>query len=64
MKRLLTFYLYNFIITILTAWDQSTGRVGRPVPCCDIKLVSWEEGMYYVCHMTKFKISVINSVLY
>ena len=29
-------------------WDQSTGRVGRPVPCVDIRLESWEEGNYTV----------------
>ncbi|GMG98760.1 hypothetical protein Nepgr_000600 [Nepenthes gracilis] len=28
-------------------WDDSTvGRVGPPLPCCYIKLVSWEEGGY------------------
>jgi long-chain acyl-CoA synthetase len=28
-------------------WDDiSVGRVGPPVPCCYIKLVSWEEGNY------------------
>ncbi|KAK3034012.1 hypothetical protein RJ639_033297 [Escallonia herrerae] len=26
--------------------DTSVGRVGPPVPCCFIKLVSWEEGGY------------------
>lgn len=34
--------------TLSHAWDQSTGRVGRPIPCCDIKLVSWEEGGYTI----------------
>ncbi|XP_021724438.1 long chain acyl-CoA synthetase 8-like [Chenopodium quinoa] len=28
-------------------WDDTTvGRVGPPLPCCYIKLVSWEEGGY------------------
>ncbi|KAK2986447.1 hypothetical protein RJ640_011885 [Escallonia rubra] len=26
--------------------DTSVGRVGPPIPCCFIKLVSWEEGGY------------------
>ncbi|CAO2812902.1 unnamed protein product [Amaranthus hypochondriacus] len=30
-----------------TEWDDVTvGRVGPPLPCCYIKLVSWEEGGY------------------
>ncbi|CAM8888073.1 unnamed protein product [Rhodiola kirilowii] len=28
--------------------DPSVGRVGPPLPCCYIKLVSWEEGGYLV----------------
>ncbi|KAJ4827255.1 Long chain acyl-CoA synthetase 8 [Turnera subulata] len=28
--------------------DTSVGRVGPPLPCCYIKLVSWEEGGYTV----------------
>lgn len=28
--------------------DPSVGRVGPPLPCCYIKLVSWEEGGYTV----------------
>uniref|UniRef100_A0A3Q7J3N7 AMP-dependent synthetase/ligase domain-containing protein n=1 Tax=Solanum lycopersicum TaxID=4081 RepID=A0A3Q7J3N7_SOLLC len=28
--------------------DPSVGRVGPPVPCCYIKLISWEEGGYTV----------------
>ncbi|XP_051114945.1 long chain acyl-CoA synthetase 8 [Andrographis paniculata] len=28
--------------------DQSVGRVGPPLPCCYIKLVSWEEGGYTI----------------
>ncbi|KAH8489685.1 hypothetical protein H0E87_025058 [Populus deltoides] len=32
-----------------TEWDDpSMGRVGPPLPCCYIKLVSWEEGGYTV----------------
>eukprot|EP00111_Clytia_hemisphaerica_P010153 TCONS_00029670-protein len=34
--------------TLCNAWDQSTGRVGRPIPCCQIKLESWDEGGYTV----------------
>lgn len=30
-------------------WDDTTvGRVGPPLPCCYIKLVSWEEGGYTI----------------
>ncbi|XP_078171188.1 long chain acyl-CoA synthetase 8-like isoform X2 [Carex rostrata] len=32
-----------------TEWDDTTvGRVGPPLPCCYIKLVSWEEGGYTI----------------
>uniref|UniRef100_A0A6M2EHI4 AMP-dependent synthetase/ligase domain-containing protein n=1 Tax=Populus davidiana TaxID=266767 RepID=A0A6M2EHI4_9ROSI len=32
-----------------TEWDDpSVGRVGPPLPCCYVKLVSWEEGGYTV----------------
>ncbi len=27
---------------------MSTGRVGAPLGCCDIRLVNWEEGNYTV----------------
>ena len=46
-----------------TAWDQSTGRVGRPIPCCRIKLVSWEEGIY-ILFMAMIHSSVVMVVLY
>ncbi|KAK3132467.1 hypothetical protein QOZ80_6AG0522210 [Eleusine coracana subsp. coracana] len=30
-------------------WDDSSvGRVGPPLPCCSVKLVSWEEGGYTI----------------
>uniref|UniRef100_A0A8D2QGW8 long-chain-fatty-acid--CoA ligase n=1 Tax=Zonotrichia albicollis TaxID=44394 RepID=A0A8D2QGW8_ZONAL len=28
-------------------WDYTTGRVGAPLVCCEIKLMNWEEGGYY-----------------
>ncbi|KAK4343360.1 hypothetical protein RND71_036454 [Anisodus tanguticus] len=28
--------------------DPSVGRVGPPIPCCYIKLISWEEGGYTI----------------
>ncbi|AQK57124.1 Long chain acyl-CoA synthetase 8 [Zea mays] len=32
-----------------TEWDDtSVGRVGPPLPCCYVKLVSWEEGGYKI----------------
>ncbi|XP_066338985.1 long chain acyl-CoA synthetase 8-like [Miscanthus floridulus] len=32
-----------------TEWDDtSVGRVGPPLPCCYVKLVSWEEGGYRI----------------
>ncbi|KAG8640443.1 long chain acyl-CoA synthetase 8 [Manihot esculenta] len=32
-----------------SGWDDtSVGRVGPPLPCCYIKLVSWEEGGYKI----------------
>lgn len=34
--------------TLCEAWDQSTGRVGRPVGSAEVKLESWEEGGYTV----------------
>ncbi|XP_006012761.1 long-chain-fatty-acid--CoA ligase 3a [Latimeria chalumnae] len=33
--------------TISEVWDYSTGRVGAPLVCCEIKLKDWEEGGYY-----------------
>ncbi|OCT80976.1 long-chain-fatty-acid--CoA ligase 3 isoform X1 [Xenopus laevis] len=33
--------------TITEVWDFSTGRVGAPLVCCEIKLKNWEEGGYY-----------------
>ncbi|XP_002163162.2 long-chain-fatty-acid--CoA ligase 4 isoform X1 [Hydra vulgaris] len=32
--------------TVCAEWDHSTGRVGRPLTCCELKLVDWEEGGY------------------
>ncbi|KAA8526635.1 hypothetical protein F0562_008162 [Nyssa sinensis] len=37
----------TFAGAAFTEWDDpSVGRVGPPLPCCHIKLVSWEEGGY------------------
>ncbi|NWW15162.1 ACSL3 ligase, partial [Falcunculus frontatus] len=33
--------------TITEVWDYTTGRVGAPLVCCEIKLMNWEEGGYY-----------------
>uniref|UniRef100_A0A8C7Y6S3 long-chain-fatty-acid--CoA ligase n=1 Tax=Oryzias sinensis TaxID=183150 RepID=A0A8C7Y6S3_9TELE len=32
--------------TICELWDYSTGRVGGPLVCCEIKLKDWTEGGY------------------
>lgn len=34
--------------TVMDYYDRSTGRVGAPVPGCDIKLENWEEASYTV----------------
>jgi len=38
----------NFFSEICTfkilVWDYTTGRVGAPLVCCEIKLMNWEEG--------------------
>uniref|UniRef100_A0A8C5RLP9 long-chain-fatty-acid--CoA ligase n=1 Tax=Laticauda laticaudata TaxID=8630 RepID=A0A8C5RLP9_LATLA len=33
--------------TITEVWDYTTGRVGAPLICCEIKLMNWEEGGYF-----------------
>ncbi|XP_053565934.1 fatty acid CoA ligase Acsl3 [Bombina bombina] len=33
--------------TITEMFDYSTGRVGAPLICCEIKLKNWEEGSYF-----------------
>ncbi|XP_015273125.1 PREDICTED: long-chain-fatty-acid--CoA ligase 3 [Gekko japonicus] len=33
--------------TITEIWDYTTGRVGAPLVCCEIKLMNWEEGGYF-----------------
>ncbi|XP_010153157.1 PREDICTED: long-chain-fatty-acid--CoA ligase 3, partial [Eurypyga helias] len=33
--------------TITEVWDYTTGRVGAPLVCSEIKLMNWEEGGYY-----------------
>ncbi|KAJ1088657.1 hypothetical protein NDU88_001813 [Pleurodeles waltl] len=33
--------------TITDVYDYSTGRVGSPLVCCEIKLKNWEEGGYH-----------------
>ncbi|XP_078064966.1 long-chain-fatty-acid--CoA ligase 3a isoform X1 [Mustelus asterias] len=34
--------------TISDVFDYTTGRVGAPLPCCEITLKNWEEGGYTV----------------
>ncbi|OXA59054.1 long-chain-fatty-acid--CoA ligase 4 isoform X3 [Folsomia candida] len=34
--------------TISLGSDMSTGRVGAPLGCCDIRLVNWDEGNYTI----------------
>ena len=34
--------------TICQVWDRTTGRVGPPIASCEVKLVSWEEGIYFL----------------
>lgn len=29
---------------LILVWDYTTGRVGAPLVCCEIKLMNWEEG--------------------
>jgi long-chain acyl-CoA synthetase len=36
-----------WLVEILDS-DMSTGRVGAPLGCCDIRLVDWDEGNYKV----------------
>ena len=31
--------------------DMSTGRVGAPLSCSEIRLINWEEGEFYVAHV-------------
>ncbi|XP_028986817.1 long-chain-fatty-acid--CoA ligase 3b isoform X2 [Betta splendens] len=33
--------------TITEVWDYSTGRVGAPLVCSEIRLKDWEEGCYF-----------------
>ncbi|XP_062988289.1 fatty acid CoA ligase Acsl3 [Elgaria multicarinata webbii] len=33
--------------TITEVWDYTTGRVGAPLVCCEIKLENWKEGGYF-----------------
>uniref|UniRef100_A0A098LXI3 long-chain-fatty-acid--CoA ligase n=1 Tax=Hypsiglena sp. JMG-2014 TaxID=1550645 RepID=A0A098LXI3_9SAUR len=33
--------------TITEVWDYTTGRVGAPLICCEIKLMNWKEGGYF-----------------
>ncbi|XP_075717535.1 fatty acid CoA ligase Acsl3 [Rhinoderma darwinii] len=34
--------------TITEMWDFSTGRVGAPLVCCEMKLKNWQEGGYFI----------------
>ncbi len=31
-------------VLCVSVWDYSTGRVGGPLVCCEIKLKDWVEG--------------------
>lgn len=31
-------------VVSVSVWDYSTGRVGGPLVCCEIKLKDWAEG--------------------
>ncbi|XP_041919056.1 long-chain-fatty-acid--CoA ligase 3a [Alosa sapidissima] len=33
-------------VCVLAVWDYSTGRVGAPLVCCEIRLKDWVEGGY------------------
>ncbi|KAF2979256.1 hypothetical protein EK904_004281 [Melospiza melodia maxima] len=47
-QRNLFILAYNYKMEqISKVWDYTTGRVGAPLVCCEIKLMNWEEGGYY-----------------
>lgn len=42
---LLFFLIWKFLFFFnIVVWDYTTGRVGAPLVCCEIKLMNWEEG--------------------
>lgn len=36
-------------MVFFAGWDMTTGRVGPPIACSEIKLISWEEGEEIIC---------------
>lgn len=38
--------LPDCVCMCVAVWDYSTGRVGGPLVCCEIKLKDWVEGEY------------------
>lgn len=41
--------LINILVTLsLIVTDYTTGRVGAPLICCEIKLKDWQEGKHFM----------------